>query len=98
MGVFENPYTKSELSRLKKYSENTYEQQQKQNYYARQVRYKKQEIATLNKSDKRVTENQELLEKKKIELRNAQMKYRTYSKANNLQVDYNKTWTSGYNK
>lgn len=79
------------------YKEN-YEKYQKQNYYARQVRYKKEQVATLNKSDKRTTTISDELAKAKKELRNAQMKFRQYSKANGLDVDYTLTWKSGYNK
>jgi hypothetical protein len=79
------------------YEEN-YNTRQKQNYFARMVRNKKEQVATLNKSDKRTNVTSEELTKAKKELRNAQMKYRTYCKSNNLDVDYNLTWKSGYNK
>ena len=75
-----------------------YEIRQKQNYYARQVRDKKEQVAILNKSDKRNnTTNEELIKAKK-ELRNAQMKFRQYSKSNGLEVDYTLTWVANYNK
>jgi len=60
---------------------------QKQNYYARQVREKKDTIASGDTSAKA-----------KSQLRNAQLKYRSYCKENNLEVDYSKTWKAGYNK
>ena len=60
---------------------------QKQNYYARQVREKKDMIASGDTSDK---------VKKQLKL--AQTKYRTYCKSNDLEVDYSKTWKAGYNK
>jgi hypothetical protein len=75
-----------------------YETRQKQNYYARQVRAKKEQMATLNKSDKRTIATSDELTKLKKELRNAQLKFRQYSKANGLDVDYSLTWKSGYNK
>ena len=75
-----------------------YEIRQKQTYYARQVRDKKEQVAILSKSDKRNnTTNEELIKAKK-ELRNAQMKYRQYSKSNGIDVDYELTWQNGYNK
>lgn len=64
-----------------------YKINQKQNYYARQVRDKKNNIASGDNSDKA-----------KKQLRLAQTKYRTYCKSNNLEVDYSKTWKAGYNK
>ena len=38
------------------------------------------------------------LKKSKKELRNAQMKYRQYSKSNGIDVDYELVWKQGYNK
>ena len=75
-----------------------YEIRQKQTYYARQVRDKKEQVAILNKSDKRSNATSEGLKKSKEELRNAQMKYRQYSKSNGIDVDYELTWKQGYNK
>ena len=75
-----------------------YEIRQKQTYYARQVRDKKEQVAILNKSDKRSNATSEELKKSKKELRNAQMKYRQYSKSKGLEVDYDKTWVAKYNK
>ena len=75
-----------------------YEIRQKQTYYARQVRDKKEQVAILNKSDKRSnTTNEELIKAKK-DLRNAQMKYRQFSNNNNIDIDYDLTWKQGYNK
>ena len=70
-----------------------YNERQKQNYYARVVRSKKKEILSL-----KGTNNNDILDKKKKELRNAQMKYRQYSKSKGLEVDYDKTWVAKYNK
>lgn len=78
--------------------ERNYEIKQKQNYYARQVREKKEEVAILNKSDKRYDATNEELIKAKKELKIAQQKYRTYCKQNGIDVDYSLTWKSGYNK
>lgn len=64
-----------------------YEKQQKSNYYARQVRAKKKQIASGDKS-----------EETKKQLRLAQTKLRLYNKANGIPQDYFKTWTVGYNK
>lgn len=75
-----------------------YEIRQKQTYYARQVRDKKEQVAILEKSDKRNnTTNEELIKAKK-ELRNAQMKFRQFSKSNGIDVDYELVWKQGYNK
>ena len=52
----------------------------------------------LNKSDKRNNATNEELKKSKKELRNAQMKYRQYSKSNGIDVDYELTWVAKYNK
>ncbi len=70
-----------------------YNERQEQNYYARVVRSKKKEILSL-----KGTNNTDILDKKKKELRNAQMKYRQYSKSKGLEVDYDKTWVAKYNK
>lgn len=75
-----------------------YEIRQKQTYYARQVRDKKEQVAILNKSDKRASATNEELTKAKKELRNAQMKFRQYSKSNGIDVDYELTWVAKYNK
>ena len=96
--LFEEPYTKEELRKINANADKVYETRQKQNYYARQIRNKKEEVATLNKSDKRSNATNEELIKAKKELRNAQMKFRQYSKSNGLEVDYTLTWKAGYNK
>lgn len=70
-----------------------YNERQEQNYYARVVRSKKKEVLSL-----KGTNNVDLLDKKKKELRNSQMKYRQYSKSKGLEVDYDKTWVAKYNK
>lgn len=70
-----------------------YNERQEQNYYARIVRSKKKEILSL-----KGTNNTDILDKKKKELRNSQMKYRQYSKSKGLEVDYDKTWVAKYNK
>lgn len=64
-----------------------YNKLQKANYYARQVRAKKDNIASGDNS-----------EDAKLRLRLAQKKYREYCKQNNIEVDYFKTWKVGYNK
>ena len=64
-----------------------YKAQQKANYYARQVRNKKNDIASGDKS-----------KDAKIKLGLAQKKYREYCKQNKMDVDYFKTWKVGYNK
>lgn len=70
-----------------------YDERQEQNYYARVVRSKKKEILSLQG-----TNNTDILDKKKKELRNSQMKYRQYSKSKGLEIDYDKTWVTKYNK
>lgn len=75
-----------------------YDIRTKQTYYARQVRDKKEQVAILEKSDKRNNATSEELKKSKKELRNAQTKYRQYSKSKGLEVDYDKTWVAKYNK
>lgn len=96
--LFEEPYTKEELKKINANADKVYETRQKQTYYARQVRDKKEQVAILNKSDKRSNATSEELKKSKKELRNAQMKYRQYSKSNGIDVDYELTWQNGYNK
>lgn len=64
-----------------------YKAQQKANYYARQVRSKKSNIASGDNT-----------KEAKTQLGLAQKKYREYCKQNNLDVDYFKTWKAGYNK
>lgn len=64
-----------------------YKKQQKANYYARQVRSKKNDIASGDKS-----------KDAKIKLGLAQKKYREFCKQNKMDVDYFKTWKVGYNK
>lgn len=81
----------------KEYKKN-YEIRQKQTYYARQVREKKEQVAILEKSDKRLNATSEELKKAKSELRNAQMKYRQFSNNNNIDIDYDLTWIANYNK
>ena len=78
--------------------EKKYNTRQKQNYYARQVRDKKQEVASINLTDKRTSATNEELAKAKKELRNAQTKYRTFCKENGIEVDYSLTWKASYNK
>lgn len=64
-----------------------YEKQQKSNYYARQVRNKKKQIASGDNS-----------KEIKKQLRLAQTKLRLYNKANGIEQDYFNTWVAGYNK
>lgn len=84
-------YTEDHLTNAE-YSSN-YDKRQEQNYYARQVRYKKEEIQNI-----KGTSNSEILNEKRKELKLAQSKYRTYCLANKLPVDYTQCWKSGYNK
>lgn len=93
MDAFDSPYSNKELNEINKNADRQYEIRQKQNYYARQVRNKKEEIANLRGSGEI-----ELINKKKKELRNAQMKYRRYCNQHGLDVDYFATWKAGYNK
>lgn len=93
LDAFEEPYSNKDLNDINKNADEKYEIRQKQNYYARQVRNKKEEIASL-----RGTREIDLLNKKKKELRLAQMKYRTFCNQNGLDVDYFATWKAGYNK
>lgn len=91
---FENKTKKVEYGdeRLSyKENEEKYNKQQKQNELARQVRQKKKEIASIKKNE------EEILQKKKKQLKNAQIKYRVFSISNNLKVDYSQTWEAGYN-
>lgn len=64
-----------------------YKIQQKSNYYARQVRDKKRQIANGDNS-----------KEAKQKLRLAQLKLRTYNKQNKIEQDYFKTYVYGYNK
>lgn len=64
-----------------------YKIQQKANYYARQVRSKKSDIASGDNT-----------KKAKTRLRLAQKKYREFCKQNDMEVDYLQTWKVGYNK
>ena len=64
-----------------------YEKQQKSNYYARQVRNKKKQIASGDNS-----------KEIKKQLRLAQTKLRLYNRANGIEQDYFNTWVAGYNK
>lgn len=64
-----------------------YKIQQKSNYYARQVRDKKSQIANGDNS-----------KEAKQKLRLAQLKLRTYNKQNKIEQDYFKTYVYGYNK
>lgn len=93
MDAFEEPYTKSELRKINKNADKKYQIRQKQNYYARQVRNAKENISNL-----KTVGEMDLLDKAKKELRNAQLKYRTFCKQNGLDVDYLLTWKAGYNK
>lgn len=89
--AFEAPLDKSEINKINKNADKVYKNRQKQNYLARQVRQKKKEIASIKNSSK------EVLKDKKIQLRNAQAKYRIFSKSKGLEVDYSQTWEAGYN-
>lgn len=93
LDAFDKPYTSEELEDINENADKKYEVRQKQNYYARQVRNKKEQVASLT----RVGET-DLLNKAKRELRNAQMKYRSFCNKNGLEVDYFATWKAGYNK
>lgn len=61
--------------------------QQKSNYYSRQVRAKKRQIANGDNS-----------KEAKQKLRLAQLKLRTYNRKNKIEQDYFKTYVAGYNK
>ena len=89
--IFEPPLDKEEINQFNKNADEVYKNRQKQNYYARQVRQKKKEIANIKNSSK------EIVKEKKIQLRNAQAKYRIFSKSVGLNVDYFQTWEAGYN-
>lgn len=93
LDAFKKPYTNDELEEINSKADKKYKIRQKQNYLARQVRDKKQEIVNL-----RGTYEIDLLNKKKKELRNAQIKYRSFCNKNDLDVDYFATWKAGYNK
>jgi hypothetical protein len=64
-----------------------YKVQQKARYYERQVREAKRTIAS-GDSTKEERKN----------LRNAQARLRIYNRQNNIEQDYFRTWTPGYNK
>ena len=89
--IFIPPQDKEEIKRINDKADTVYENRQKQNYYARQVRQKKKEVANIGSSSK------DILKEKRKQLRNAQMKYRTFSKSVGLEVDYLQTWQAGYN-
>lgn len=89
--AFEPPLSKKEINTMNNKADEVYKNRQKQNYYARQVRQKKKEIASLGTSSK------DVLKSKKTQLRNAQIKYRTFSQSKGLNVDYFQTWEAGYN-
>ena len=93
MDAFESPYSNTELNTINKNADKVYDVRQKQNYYARQVRAHKEKVVNL----RRVGET-DLLNKAKKELRNAQIKYRSFCNQNGLDVDYSATWKAGYNK
>lgn len=84
------PYTESELKSINKNADKVYENRQKQNYYARQVRNKKKEVVNAKSTP-------DIQQEKKKQLRNAQAKYRSFSKSVGLDVDYSQTWEAGYN-
>lgn len=87
---FEDKRKKREFTEEhKSYAETVknYNKLQKANYYARQVRAKKDNIASGDDT-----------KKAKTQLRLAQKKYREYCIQNNIGIDYFKTWKAGYNK
>jgi hypothetical protein len=84
-------YTEEHLTKAE-YQKN-YNTRQTQNYYARQVRYKKEEIQNVKR-----TGNTNILDTKKQQLKLAQSKYRSYCLANGLEIDYSQCWKAGYNK
>lgn len=88
--AFEPPLSTTEINRMNNKADKVYKDRQKQNYYARQVRQKKKEIVNAKSTP-------EILKEKKKQLRNAQIKYRVFSKSVNLNVDYSQTWEAGYN-
>lgn len=90
--IFEPPLEKDYIRRVNRNAKSMYEARQKQNYLARQVRQKKKEISSIKTSSKLLNL------KKRKELRLAQAKYRTFSEAKGLRVDYLQTWEAGYNK
>lgn len=86
---FEDPNHKAEYGEEHQTLEETtknYKIHQKARYYERQIRAKKQAIA-----------NGDTSKEAKINLRNAQSKYKTYCNINGLKYDYVRTWQSGYN-
>lgn len=83
--------SQSEINRANSNLEKRYKERQKQNYYARQVREKKRDIASVGNT------NKDILKEKKKQLRNAQIKYRIFSLSNGFDVDYSQTWEAGYN-
>lgn len=89
--IFEPPLDESEIKEFNDNADEVYKNRQKQNYYARQVRQKKKEIASIKNSSKEVSKE------KKTQLRNAQAKYRIFSKSVGLNIDYSQTWEAGYN-
>lgn len=89
--IFKPPLDDSEIKEMNDNADDVYVNRQKQNYLARQVRQKKKEIASLGKS------SNDVLKIKRLQLRNAQAKYRIFSRANGLNVDYFQTWEAGYN-
>lgn len=89
--AFIPPLSSKEINRMNNNADTVYKNRQKQNYYARQVRQKKKEISNIKNS------SSEILKEKKKQLRNAQIKYRVFSKSVNLSVDYSQTWQAGYN-
>ena len=88
--AFEPPLSTNEINRMNRNAPKVYENRQKQNYYARQVRQKKKEVVNARSTP-------EILKEKKKQLRTAQIKYRVFSKSVNLNVDYSQTWEAGYN-
>ena len=86
---FENQPNKKtygkEHQSLKKTTEN-YRIQQKARYYERQIRNKKNEIASGNTSSAA-----------KVSLRNAKIKYKAFCSANNIRMSDIRTWQSIYN-
>ena len=96
MDLFEPPYSKKELKDINDHVEENYKKIQKANYYERQIRKKKEEVAILKKADNTKSITQELLKRKEQELINAKNKYRGYCYANNLKYDEKRIWKAGY--
>ena len=90
--IFEPPLEEDYIKSVNRNARSMYKARQKQNYLARQVRQKKKEISSIK------TSNKLLNQIKRKQLRNAQQKYRLYSEAKGLRVDYLQTWEAGYNK